>query len=68
MNSEELSSITSSGTYCGAVMVVDDVHVEESQETHLLSLTVDGQLVESTLLVTILDNDCMCKRVVIIHN
>ena len=57
-NGESLSAIAASGTYCGFIMVVDDDHIEESEEIHALLLTVDGQFAESSLLVTIIDNDC----------
>ena len=56
MNREGFSSISVSGTYCGTVMARDDDSVE-NEETHLVTLNLDGDFILPDLMVIIIDND-----------
>ncbi len=59
MNNEEFAVIDASGTYCGSVMAIDDSRVE-SEETHTVSLTLNGNFIGLDLLVIVTDNDSKC--------
>lgn len=57
MDTEDLLSINSTGQYCFSLVAYNDERVE-NQEVLIIHVLVDGNVQESNLSVTIIDDDC----------
>ena len=49
--------ITESGTFCGSVRADND-EIVESQESHVISVFIDGVFFDQRISVVVNDNDC----------